>query len=190
MYSAWFQTVTELGGDIFPFRSGVEKKENQNGTENCSLWINHKRGPARLGADLRVSTECWVLKVTATWVYLRNCCSLKSFVCVSLWGQMLDMFKMQRSLLRLGLCRRQLYEHRPALGSTVVLRGERDEQPEYKEDWRWLLSEHGAAPAAIVPEVVLQMETGRRQWEGGKGKFLISFCNQKCDFLGWLEPFT
>lgn len=34
MYSAGFQTVTELGGDIFPCRSGAEKKENQNGAEN------------------------------------------------------------------------------------------------------------------------------------------------------------
>lgn len=29
---------------------------------------------------------------------------------------MLDTFKMQRSLLGVGLCKRQLYEHRPALG--------------------------------------------------------------------------
>lgn len=29
VYSAWFQAVTELGGGIFPFRSRVEKKENE-----------------------------------------------------------------------------------------------------------------------------------------------------------------
>lgn len=32
------------------------------------------------------------------------------------------------------------------------------------------------------------METGRRQREGGKGKFFVSFCNQRtCDLLEWLE---
>lgn len=33
LYSAWFQTVTELGGDIFPFKSSVEMKEKQNGAK-------------------------------------------------------------------------------------------------------------------------------------------------------------
>lgn len=34
VHSAWFQAVTELGGVIFPFRSRVEKKENQKVTKD------------------------------------------------------------------------------------------------------------------------------------------------------------
>lgn len=37
MYSAWFQTVTELGAHVFPFRSGVEKKKIKMGQRIANL---------------------------------------------------------------------------------------------------------------------------------------------------------
>lgn len=66
LHAAWFQTVAELGGDIFPFKSGVEMKEKQNGTKNCYPTPPPKGRPAALGAVLDVASEgCWLLQVSA-----------------------------------------------------------------------------------------------------------------------------
>lgn len=119
-----------------------------------------------------------------------------------LWGQMSDMLKVPRLLLgtRVGPCK-QVFMNPLwwVLWLWAVLQGKGDEQPVNQEGWRCLLSVSfrlGRSRCLMqqqkgiwgVPEMVLQMETGRRQREGEKGKFFVSFCNQRtCDFLEWLE---
>lgn len=90
MYSAWFQAVTELGGDIFPSRSGVEKKENLKGDKGLVTSLSKpQRGPGRLGVIERM-------------LGLRSFSNMRLPQKLLLWGQISDMLKVPWLLLGTG----------------------------------------------------------------------------------------
>lgn len=191
VYSAWFQAVTELGGGIFPFRSRVEKKKkNQKVIKGSVTSLNKpQRGPGRLGVIERV-------------LGLRGLSNMRLPQKLLLWGQMSDNAEsatvvtgdrggtVQAAFLWTqvgsvaegcapGQGRWAASEQgRVEVSSVCELQAGQVSLPYAATKWTW-----------GVQEMVLQVGTGRRQWEGGKKrKFLVLFCSQRsCDFLGWSE---